>query len=201
MSGRDNPPAWIVLRLGKWETNTGWHFGVTPLKGARLSCRKAITFRGLLMCNPYRFTSPTHLAVPGCMAAVVQKSPCRVWVCRPRLCLLCVWGSQPVLSAGPALCRAAPACWLTRLLQSVTVDSFPIKNWLLNSKLNCCSDLAVKSHRGSPDTALCVRICLFTAKGINKSPSEGWKPGPSYTESLCLFSWKNLSLSPKCWGE
>lgn len=186
-------------------SNTGCYFDMKAPKGPRLCCRKSVNFRGLLMCNPYKCTVPTGCskspkpAVTPCTAAVVQESPPRVWVCLPHPPLLCVWGWQ--LSAGPAVCCAAPACWLARLLHSVTVDSFPIKNWLLNSKLNCCSDLAVKSHRGSPDTALCVRICFFTVKGINTSLSDRWKPGPSYTESLCFFSSKNLSLFPMCWGE
>lgn len=203
VSGSDNLPAWIVLRVGKWGSDTGWYFDVKAPKGARLCCRKDVTFRGLMMCNPYKYTAPTSLSKPhtpgshqlgGCSGAETPSPhlgvPSTPWLA---LCLQ--------LSAGPALCCAEPAWWLTRLLQSVTVDSFPIKNWLLNSKLNCCSDLAVRSHRGSPDTAWCVRICLFTLKGINTSLSEGWKPGHSYTESLCLFSWKDPSFSPTGWGE
>lgn len=113
VSGSDSPPVWIVLRVGKQGSETGWYFNMKALKGARLCCRKVVTFRGLLMCNPYKCTAPTVLSqshtpgshrLGGCSGAEIP-SP-RLGVPSTPLLAPCL---QLFLSAGRALCCAVPA--------------------------------------------------------------------------------------------
>lgn len=149
-----NLPVFIVYRLGKWASNTEWYFAVTLLKEGRLCCSKAeILLKAcwsVILTQTYSHWLQQAKDTWWSQAVWLQwpRNPLAVSECTFHMfaCFVLQTGSSPsqqdLLYA--VRCCIALVWWLTYLLQSFTVYSFPIKNWVLNSKLNCCFDLAVK---------------------------------------------------------